>query len=91
MPVSLLANPTLAMLIELVPLAFVTMSIVAIAATAAAINRFNESPRMVFWLRARCRPPRACTPGYEGCIGNPGYLRYELDASLTDYLQRAKR
>jgi len=47
MPLSLLANPTLAMLIELVPLAFVTMSIVAIAATAAASNRFNESPRVV--------------------------------------------
>jgi hypothetical protein len=46
MPFSLLANPTLAMLIELVPLAFVTMSIVAIAATAAASNRFNESPRI---------------------------------------------
>ena len=44
MPFSLLTNPTLAMLIELVPLAFVTMSIVAIAATAAASNRFNESP-----------------------------------------------
>jgi len=56
MPVSLLANHTLAMLIELLPLAFVTMSIVAIAATAAASNRFNESPRMVLWLRAR-RPP----------------------------------
>jgi hypothetical protein len=46
MPFSLLANPTLAMLIELVPLAFVTTSIVAIAATAAASNRFNESPRI---------------------------------------------
>ena len=56
MPFSLLANPTLAMLIELVPLAFVTMSSVAIAATAAASNRFNESPRVVVWLRAR-RPP----------------------------------
>jgi hypothetical protein len=60
MPFSLLANPTLAMLIELVPLAFVTMSIVAIAATAAANSRFNESPRVVVWLRAR-RPPRAYT------------------------------
>ncbi len=62
MPFSLLANPTLAMLIELVPLAFVTMSIVAIAATAAASNRFNESPRVVLWLRVRrAAPPRACT------------------------------
>jgi hypothetical protein len=89
MPFSLLANPTLAMLIEPVPLAFVTMSIVAIAATAAASNRFNESPRMVLWLPARRRPPRACTPGYGGCIDNPHYLRYMLDASLTDFLQRA--
>jgi hypothetical protein len=90
MPFTLLANPTLAMLIEPVPLAFVTMSIVAIAATAAASNRFNESPRMVLWLHARRRPPRACTPGYGGCIGNRHYLRYTLDASLTDFLQRAK-
>jgi hypothetical protein len=60
------------MLIELVPLAFVTMSIVAIAATAAASNRFNESPRVVVWQRARRPPtPRRMHPGYEGCIGNP--------------------
>jgi hypothetical protein len=63
MPFSLLANPTLAMLIELVPLAFVTISIVAIAATAAASNRFNESPRIVLWLRARA-PIRVRIPGY---------------------------
>jgi hypothetical protein len=60
MPFSLLANPTLAMLIELVPLAFVTMSIVAIAATAAASNRFNESPRVVLWLHVR----RAAHPAH---------------------------
>jgi hypothetical protein len=55
MPFSLLANPTLAMLIELVPLAFVTTSIVAIAATAAASNRFNESPRI--GVVAACAAP----------------------------------
>lgn len=89
MPLSLLANPTLAMLIELVPLAFVTMSIVAIAATAAASNRFNESPRVVLWLRARRPPTPRIHPGYEGCIGNTGYLRYLLYDGLTVYLQRA--
>jgi hypothetical protein len=60
MPFSLLTNPTLAMLIELVPLAFVTMSIVAIAATAAASNRFNESPQ--WWcgcLRGAAHPAHA--------------------------------
>jgi hypothetical protein len=71
MPFSLLANPTLAMLIELVPLAFVTMSSVAIAATAAASNRFNESPKVVVWLRARRPPTPRMHPGYGGCIGNP--------------------
>jgi hypothetical protein len=77
------------MLIELVPLAFVTMSIVAIAATAAASNRFNESPRVVLWLRARRPPTPRIHPGYEGCIGNTGYLRYMLYDGLTVYLQRA--
>jgi hypothetical protein len=90
MPFSLLANPTLAMLIELVPLAFVTISIVAIAATAAASNRFNESPRI--GVVAACGAPiRARFPGYGGCIGTLRYLRYTLDASLTDYLQQALR
>jgi hypothetical protein len=79
MPFSLLANPALAMLIELVPLAFVTITIVTTPATAAASNRFNESPRIGVSAAAR-HPPAHAFPGYEGCIGTPHYLRYTLDA-----------
>jgi len=79
MPFSLLANPALAMLIEPVPLAFVTMTIVTTAAAAAASNRFNESPRI--GVVAACAAPiRARIPGHWGCIGTIHYLRYVLDA-----------
>jgi hypothetical protein len=69
MPFSLLAKPALAMLIELVPLAFVTMSIVTTAATAAASNRFNESPRIGV-VAAVAAPIRARIPGY-GAVSAP--------------------